>query len=102
MQPRHWLFGALIVALLMQLTPVQPRAWVFKAERLSPILLSAGITPLNPPGQADFDMDGHPETISVLEGSLHLTSGEKILWASPSGWQVAQAEITDLNGDGVA
>jgi hypothetical protein len=102
MQPRHLPFGALVFALLMQLTPVQPRAWVFKQERLEPTLLSAGITPLDLPARADFDMDGHPETISIFEGTASLTSGGKVVWASPSDWQVEQAGMTDLNGDGAA
>jgi hypothetical protein len=50
--------------------------------------------------QADFDGDGHPETLLLSGGQASVLSQGGMVWQSPAPWQVVQAEITDLNHDG--
>ncbi|HTX92095.1 MAG TPA: hypothetical protein VMC09_12855, partial [Anaerolineales bacterium] len=43
---------------------------------------------------------GLPERLTLSGGQASLLSGGKIVWQSPSTWQVVQAGITDLDHDG--
>ena len=58
----------------------------------------SGMMPvLVPP--ADLDGDGHDEEILHRSGHVEILSQGHIVWSSPQEWQIAQAEITDLNHD---
>ena len=48
---------------------------------------------------ADLDGDGHDEEILHRRGYVEILSQGHIVWSSPQEWQIAQAEITDLNRD---
>jgi len=100
MQPKKIAFGTLIIALLLQTTPIQPRAWVLEKDRLAPIPLSSGTIPLEPVTKTDFNSDGIFETVAILQNAAQIRSGSQVLWQSPPGWQVIEAMVTDLNHDG--
>jgi len=59
----------------------------------------SGLTiPTNTP--LDLDKDGSPESVTLQEGKVEIQSDGQPVWSSPSNWEVAQAETTDLNHDG--
>jgi hypothetical protein len=101
MQRKKFGLIAFIAILLLQISPVHINAWVLEAANLVPALLSSGATPIIPVSQADFNRDGQPEKISLMNGTATLVSASHTIWQSPESWQVTQAEITDLNGDKV-
>jgi len=101
MQRKTIALSALVIALLCQITPVQPRAWVLGADGLTPTLISGGTTPMAETAQADFNLDGKLEVVSRMDDTAVISSGRDIAWQSPDTWQVTQARITDLNHDGV-
>ncbi len=101
MQQKKLVLVAFIAALLLQISPVHINAWRLAAANLVPALLSSGTTPIIPVSQADFNRDGQPEKISLMNATAAIVSAGHIVWQSPQSWQVTQAEITDLNGDKV-
>lgn len=58
--------------------------------------------PLSALSSADLDQDGYLEQIILLDGGLEIRRHGVTLWASPSDWQVTQAQITDINHDQIA
>lgn len=56
---------------------------------------------VDPLMKADLNQDGREECLQTVAGfaSIRDCAG-KILWQSPSTWQVREAQITDLNRDG--
>ena len=101
MQRNKFVLAAFIAALLLQISPVHIHAWRLEAANLVPALRPNGSTPIMPASQADLNSDGQPEKISLLNGTAAIVSAGRTVWQSPETWQVAQAEITDLNGDKV-
>ncbi len=99
MQRKKFVLVTFIAALLLQISPVHINAWRLEAANLVPALLSSGATPIMPVTQADFNRDGQPEKISLMNGTAAIVSAGQTVWQSPGPWQVTQAEITDLNGD---
>lgn len=53
-------------------------------------------------GQSDLTGDGKPETVSLTDGTIHITQAGKIVWTSPSEWQVLDLALGDPNDDGRA
>lgn len=98
MLPRRFFFLAL--AALTLVAPIPLHLWRLTGSDLIPVAFSAPLTALRPVTSADFEGDGQPETLSLVDGQATLTSGGQILWQSPVAWQVRQAEIADLNRDG--
>jgi hypothetical protein len=62
-----------------------------------PPRLSAPVPPLT---TADLNSDGTIERIVLRGSGVSIESGSAALWASPPGWQIRTAQITDLNHDG--
>jgi hypothetical protein len=100
MQHKWLFFGTLSLALLLQITPVQPRARMFHDGTLTDVPIPAGVTLQAPRMQADLDQDGALEIIELEAGEARILSSSTEAWHSPPGWQVAQAEMTDLDRDG--
>jgi hypothetical protein len=75
------------------------RIWRLAEARLEPALLSANLEPLVPSEVIDFDGDGRPETLSLVNGQALIQTGKQIRWESPQAWQVRQVQIADLNHD---
>ena len=42
-----------------------------------------------------------PETLTLTAGRVVIATESKARWQSPPAWQVEQAQITDLNRDGI-
>jgi hypothetical protein len=90
---------ALAFAALLQATPASPHLWVLKDDVLRTASLPAGSMLMEPSTQADLDLNGRPETLSLADGDLTILSGAQSAWQSPPGWQVLQAGFGDLNND---
>ena len=89
----------LTLGMLLQTSPVPLRAWNLGPAGLIPTSISAGTVPVAIVTQADFNSDGIPENLSVMDGNATIVSGSRIVWQSPQAWTVIQAATTDLNRD---
>ena len=67
---------------------------------LESVPLPVGNVPIPSLYQADLDGNGLSESLLITDNRLSILSGGKIVWQSPSNWQIAQAAIGDLNQDG--
>ena len=85
----------LILGVSLQTSPTPLRALDLETTGLTPVPIPAGILPIKSPTQADFNGDGLPENLALANGRLAIFSSNGSAWQSPSGWMVAQAEITD-------
>ncbi len=90
----------LLVFVALIISPASLHALELGPGGLLAVGVPAGSVPLSPVKQADFDGDGHPETLLLSGGQASVLSQGGIVWQSPTPWQVVQAEITDLNHDG--
>jgi len=96
---RKILILALLTLALASPTPIH--AWQRTDSGLKRVSLPASAEPLVPLVSADFDGDRQPETLSLSDGRAVIFSAGQIRWQSPPNWQVRQAEIADLNRDGL-
>ena len=90
----------LFVFVVLIISPASLHALELGPGGLVAVAVPAGSVPLSPVKQADFDGDGHPETLLLSSGRASVLSQGGVTWQSPATWQVVQAEITDLNHDG--
>jgi hypothetical protein len=90
----------LAAGLLLQTSPVPLRAFSLGSAGLVLAALPAGSVVVRSLAQADFNGDGSPESLLLSHARLTITSNGSPAWQSPSGWNVLQAEIADLNWDG--
>jgi hypothetical protein len=90
----------LTLALLLQLSPLPLQAWDLGSGGLQAVPVPVGLSAIEPARQADFNADGVLESLALSEGQARLLSGTATVWASPADWQVVQAQISDLDGDG--
>ncbi|MEN6410797.1 MAG: VCBS repeat-containing protein [Anaerolineaceae bacterium] len=73
-----------------------------KLVRVNGVEPMRSAAPINLPQSADLNGDGRQECLAWNEGTLKITDcGSQTLWQSPSDWQVKEAQITDLNRDGI-
>jgi hypothetical protein len=84
---------------LCLLSPVRLEAWSysfgeFHQEDIPPMKAHHSTQ-----GQADLNQDSIPEQIELKDNRAEILTDGKLVWASPDGWQVAQARLTDLNHD---
>jgi hypothetical protein len=100
MMRKPFLLAVLTLRMLLQTSPAPLRALDLEAAGLVPVPLPTILSSIKIPSLADFNGDGTPESLALVAGRLMITSGSRLAWESPSGWTVAQAEITDLNMDG--
>lgn len=94
----------LLLALLAlgSISPAWMGAWSYREGALRRLPLPPAGAALAPAARADFDRDGRPESLALEAGRAHLRAGGQVLWSSPPGWQVIQAQAADLNRDGLA
>lgn len=92
----------LMIASLLQVSPVPLHALSLRATDLEVVPVPAQSVPLINTLSADFRGDGSLETVKVATGSAAILSGNETLWQSPATWHVKQSEVTDLNTDGLA
>jgi hypothetical protein len=93
-------FLFLSLAILLQSSPLPLRAVRMEVGDLVAAPIPPGIVAVSPPGQADLDGDGSPETLDLAGGRLSILSAGVSVWQSHPAWQVVQAAFTDLNHDG--
>jgi hypothetical protein len=90
----------LVIAGLMQLSPA--RLMVFSLR--DGVLVTRAMPPHGyravTSSVADMNADGVPEILSLAGGRAALRTGSAAQWASPPGWDVRQARLSDLNQDG--
>lgn len=76
-------------------------AWKLTDSTLEPVSFSLDERSLAVPMSADFDSDGIPETLRLVNNQAVLYTAGHIRWQSPPAWQVRQAQVADLNRDGL-
>jgi hypothetical protein len=96
------LLVVLAMGMLVQTSPAPVRALYLESAGFTPTSLPAGAVPIRPINQADLNQDGTTENLSLAHARLTIFSSGRSVWQSPPGWEVIQAEITDLNQDGAA
>jgi hypothetical protein len=82
-------------------TPYPLRGWKLTDSMLEPLPIPPDARPLAGPMSGDFDGDGIPETLTLANGQATIQSDGQIRWQSPPAWQVRQAQVADLNRDGL-
>jgi hypothetical protein len=93
--------AVLTLGLLLQTSPVPLHALYLGSTGLTRTALPARAASIEPPAQADFSHEGMPGRLALAKGRLTIYSGGGPVWESPAGWTVVQAQITDLNQDGI-
>ncbi len=91
----------LTLGMFLLTSPAPLRAMELKPAGLSPLSLPAGSLSIIPIAQADFKSDGLLEKLVLTDGHLTILSGGQSVWRSPAEWTVIQAQVTDLNQDGI-
>lgn len=91
----------LAIAALGLVSPAPIQAWQSEDPALKRIPVPSGLRLVAATASADFDQDGIAETLTLEEGRAIIQSGSQARWQSPQAWQVKQADITDLNQDGL-
>jgi hypothetical protein len=88
-------------AALLLVSPAPLRAWELKDSKLNPLALPPQTQIVQPTTSIDFDGDGTSETLALTSGQAVIQSDGQIRWQSPASWDVRQAQIADLNRDGL-
>jgi hypothetical protein len=89
----------LMLASLLQVSPVPLRALALSTSGLEYVTVPLQTAPLVDMISADFKGDGTPETVNIDQEAAAILLDGKPVWQSPSSWQVKQGQITDLNHD---
>jgi len=89
------------IAALALVSPAPIHAWELKDRTLERVSLPSGTHMVVAETSADFDHDGVPETLTLTGGRAVIQTESRIRWQSPQAWQVEQAQIADLNRDGL-
>jgi len=81
------------------------RYWQLNSGLLIPVQqnrISSSSELLTPALSGDLDGDNQPECLLAEAEALHITNCDgQILWQSPDEWRVSEAQIADLNHDGI-
>ena len=93
--------AVLTLGMLLQTSPAPLRALDLEPAGLTLVSIPLTTASVKLPTTADFNRDGLPESLALANGRLAITSISKSVWQSPTDWTVVQAEITDLNHDGI-
>jgi hypothetical protein len=96
------IFFLLGFAAFTLISPTPIRAWHLVDSTLRPIPLPPGTQLVEPSSSVDFDGDGFMEAVTLANGQASIQTGEQIRWQSPQAWEVRQAQIADLNHDGLS
>lgn len=93
-------FLSLAIAALVLVTPAPFHAWELKDTGLQRVSIPFTLHTVAAQTSDDFDQDGIAETLTLTRGHATIETGDEVHWQSPEMWQIQQAQITDLNGDG--
>ncbi len=91
----------LAIAALALVSPAQLQAWQLDDQALKRVPFPADLRVVAPEASADFDADGVLETLTIIGGRAAIQTEGRTRWQSPQAWQVTQAQIADLNRDGL-
>jgi hypothetical protein len=107
MKPTRYLLGLIAILAIVQLTPLQMKAFTIQRAgqqaQLSALPAWPGITAalaLTPVMRADLNGDGRLENLILDSKAARIEQGGQAVWSSPVDWQVVQALIGDLDRDG--
>jgi hypothetical protein len=95
------ILSVLALGMVLQTSPVSLRAFALEPAGLFPVVIPVGSISIKPVAKADFNQDGSPENLLLVDGRLTILSEGHSVWQSPPTWSVVQAGITDLNHDGI-
>lgn len=84
---------------LLQLSPIRVNVYEYTETGWQAASFVADAQLITPITQADLDGNGIPEQVILENGHASLTNDGTTVWESPSGWQVTQALMSDLNLD---
>lgn len=98
--PSRFLLLLTVVALTLT-TPAPMRAWQLDHLRLKRAVISSALQVIETETSADFDGDGALETLIVTNGRAVIQTEGQTRWQSPPAWDVTQAQITNLDRDGL-
>ena len=87
---------------LLFLSPTPLASYQWSQDQLSISPLPHDIERISPILRADLNADQIPEEVTLHSGEASVQQSGKAIWSSPPGWEVLQAEVTDLNRDGIA
>ncbi len=94
-------FLILGVAALLLVSPAPLRAWRMDPSSLARISLPLHVRLSTMDTSADLDGDKQPERLALAAGRAAIWKEKQMLWQSPPAWRVEQAQVTDLNRDGI-
>jgi hypothetical protein len=93
-------FLLLAIAALALVSPSRLQVWEWEDSTVQQAPLPYDLAPVAAETSADFDEDGSLEALALTQGRAAIRTGNQTRWQSPGGWQVVQAQISDLNRDG--
>jgi hypothetical protein len=91
----------LMILALALISPSPFRVWQLADLTLERVAVPSVLRVVQTQTSVDFDYDSVPETLTLTGLRATLGTGNQIRWESPPAWNVVQAQITDLNRDGV-
>ncbi len=89
------------VAALLLVMPAPMRAWRMEQSSLKSSALPLHVRLSSMDTSADLDGDKLPERLALVAGRAAIWKEDRVLWQSPPAWHVEQAQVTDLNQDGI-
>ena len=99
----HWVVVLPMIFLPLFNSNLGGRYWQLNSGLLIPVQMnqiSRISKPLAPVFSADLDGDNHPECLISEDETLQITNcNEQVLWQSPQGWRVTEAQIADMDHD---
>jgi hypothetical protein len=95
------LFLLLTFAALGLVSPSPLQAWQLADLELKHVAMPSVLHFDSAANSADFDEDGRKETLTTTGSGAAIRAGSQIRWESPPVWRVEQAQVTDLNRDGI-
>src|ERR1043165_2143394 len=99
MSGRPFLLLAIAAAALVSPAPLQ--AWQLDHSALKRISNQPSLHLVVRETSTDFDRDRMAETLILRGGRATIQTRGQVRWQSPQTWRIEQAEITDLNHDGL-
>jgi hypothetical protein len=92
----------LVVIALASVSPAPLHLWQLENLQLKQAPISSRLHVIRVEASSDLDRDGVPEILTLSNGRASILTGGRTRWQSPPAWQVVQAQVTDLNHDGLA
>jgi hypothetical protein len=94
-------FLLLAITALALVSPSLLQAWRWDDLALQQVPMPSALHLVVAGTSGDLDADGIPESLTLTGGRATIRAESQTRWQSPAAWQVAQAQISDLNRDGL-